>query len=173
LAGAFVLGYMQGAIRQLLGMAVVAVAFVLAAGLREPLGNWFATYWTSVPVQFSWMFAFLISFLTVFILGIVLVALFYKRSRVLTRVPHADEILGGILAVVLALAVVAVLVFVLDSFYRYRGIPISGGDVGWARSLHEAIDDSAIVGALRVSLIPSLTTALGPLLPEAVRQLVP
>jgi hypothetical protein len=168
-----VLGYMQGAIRQLLGMAVVAVAFVLAAGLREPLGNWFATYWTSVPVQFSWMFAFLAAFLALLILGMILVALFYKRSRVLTRVPHADEVLGAILAVVLALAILAVVVFALDSFYLYRGIPISGGDVGWMRSLHGAINDSAIVSALRVSFIPFLTTALGPLLPEAVRQLVP
>jgi len=164
---------MQGAIRQLLGMAVVAVAFVLAAGLRGPLGSWFATYWMSVPVQFSWMFAFLATFLTLLILGMILVTLFYKRSRVLTRVPHADEITGGVLAVVLALAIISVVVFALDSFYLYRGIPVSPGDVGWMRGLHEIIDGSAIVGALRVSFIPFLTTALGPLLPEAVRQLVP
>jgi uncharacterized membrane protein required for colicin V production len=172
-AGAGALGFVQGALRQVLGLAVLLVAFVLGAGLRQPLGNWSASYWTDVPVQFSWMFAMLISFLAFLALGMVLVGTFYKGSRVLARIAHADEAAGMVLGVALAATTLSVVVFILDSFYRYRGIPITGGDVGWLRSLHQAIDGSATVGVLRESLIPLLTAALGPLLPEAVRRLVP
>lgn len=152
---------------------MVGVSLILAAGLRQPLGDWFASYWTEVPYQFSWMFAMLLSFLALFVLGMILIAVFYKRSRLLTRVAHADEVLGAALGVVLAVVTTAVLLFILDSYYGYRAISGTGGDVGWLRGLWEAVDGSATAAFLRSSVIPVITTVLGPLLPEAVRRLQP
>ena len=172
-AGAGVLGYIQGALRQILGLAVVAVAFVLGTGLRQPLGDWFASYWTEAPYQFAWMFAWLISFVAIFVLGMILIAIFYKRSRVLTRLAHADEVLGAILCVVLAVVTAAVILFILDSYYGYSVVSGGGWDVGWLSGLHGAVDDSVTARFMRDIVIPPILVILGPLLPDAVRRLVP
>jgi uncharacterized membrane protein required for colicin V production len=172
-AVAFTVGYVQGVIRQLLGFGVAIVAFLLAANLRAPLGGWFAQYWSGVPTEFSAMFGFGIAFVALVVLGNVLITAFYKKTPVFSTVMRADAILGGLLAFALAMIVFGVVVFVLDSFYLYRGIPISVGDVGWLRSLHEALDGSAWTALMRATVIPAVVGVLGPLLPEAVRTLVP
>jgi uncharacterized membrane protein required for colicin V production len=172
-AGSFVVGYSQGVIRQLLGFGIAILAFVVAANLRGPLGGWFATYWTGVPPQFSDMFAFGIAFVALVVLGNVLVTVFYRKMVVLSTIMRADAILGGLLALALAVVVVSIGIFVLDSFYLYRGIPVPAHDVTWLRDLHGALDGSAWAGYLRTTTIPAALGILGPLLPEAVRTLVP
>lgn len=48
----FVLGYAQGIIRRLLGIATILFSFLLAANLREPLGGFLAQYWTQWPKEY-------------------------------------------------------------------------------------------------------------------------
>ena len=62
LVGFFVLGYVQGTIRRLLGIASIVFSFLLAANLREPLGKFLAGYWTQWPREYSYMLAFLFIF---------------------------------------------------------------------------------------------------------------
>jgi len=46
LFGMFILGFIQGTVRRLLGLAAILFSFLLAANLREPLGNFLASNWT-------------------------------------------------------------------------------------------------------------------------------
>jgi uncharacterized membrane protein required for colicin V production len=170
-AGAAAIGSIQGALRQVLGFGAFAVSFLLAANLRESVGGWFAQYWTTVPEQFSQMFGFGFAFAAIFILCLVLITVFYRRSRIFAGLRYADELVGAALALVLAIVVVSSVAFILDGYYQMTGIPATTGDVQWLRSLHAALDDSAIVGELRGTVIPALVGILGPLLPEAVRGL--
>ena len=58
LVAAFIIGYLQGTIRRLLGIAAVLFSFVLAAYLRDPFGNFLASNWTQFPPSYSHMIAF-------------------------------------------------------------------------------------------------------------------
>ena len=63
LFGFFVLGFAQGTIRRLLGLAAVMFSFLLAANLRDPLGSFLATNWTQFPREYAYMIGFLTVFL--------------------------------------------------------------------------------------------------------------
>ncbi len=170
---AFFLGYTQGVLRQLLGVGVFLVAFIVAAYLRSPVGAWLASNWTWLPVDFSAMVAFIASFLV--LLGVMTIAVqaYYKRVLVAARYAVVDEIAGGILGVLVAGLIVAEIVIAGDNYYHGAGLQAPAGDVGWMRSLYDGLDGSAIVHAARTGLIPGLLALLGPLLPEAVRTLHP
>ena len=45
----FVLGFIQGTIRRLLGLASMLFSFLFAANLRDPLGDYLAQNWNAVP----------------------------------------------------------------------------------------------------------------------------
>ena len=61
--GFFVLGFAQGTIRRLIGLASILFSFLLAANLADPLGTFLANNWTDQSKQYSYM----IGFLTVFV----------------------------------------------------------------------------------------------------------
>ena len=167
LAGAFLLGFFQGAIRQLLGLLSWLVAFLLAANLREPVGNYLAGYWTHLPSGYSHMIAFGLVFLVVFVLANILTQLRYRRQPLHKRVTVLDEILGGVLGVGLAVLVIATLIVGLDSFYARGGG--GGNDVTWITQTWRSLGGSTVANGLRASLIPGLLTILGPLLPSQIR----
>ncbi|MEA2631082.1 MAG: hypothetical protein QOE66_1301, partial [Chloroflexota bacterium] len=53
--GFFVLGFAQGTIRRLLGIASVLFSFLLAANLAEPLSQFLGSNWTQFPREYSYM----------------------------------------------------------------------------------------------------------------------
>jgi uncharacterized membrane protein required for colicin V production len=170
-AVAFFVGYTQGVLRQLLGIGVFLVAFIIAAYLRSPVGAWLASNWTWLPLEFSAMVAFAASFLV--LLGVLTlgVQVYYQRVTLASRYAVLDEIAGGVLAVLIVLLVLAVLVLAGDSYYHGVGLHPPTGDVGWMRSLFDAFDGAALVHFIRNGLIPGMLALLGPLLPDAVRSL--
>ena len=168
---AFFVGYTQGVLRQLLGIGIFLVAFIISAYLRSPVGAWLGSNWTWLPVDFSLMVAFTASFIV--LLGVMTlgVQVYYRRVMLASRYAVLDELAGGVLAVAIVFLVVAVLVLNGDSYYHGVGVQPPTGDVGWMRSLYGAFDGSALVHSMRSGLIPGLLALLGPLLPEAVRTL--
>jgi len=60
----FVIGFIQGTIRRLLGIASILFSFLLAANLRDPLGAFFAPHWQQFPAGYSYMIAFGLVFVT-------------------------------------------------------------------------------------------------------------
>ena len=99
LLGALVIGFVQGAIRRLIGTVAVLVAFLLAANLRQPVGEYLGSYWTQFPAGYSLMLAFLGLFLGLWLALTVLIQGVYKRSLI-HRSEALDEILGAILGLV-------------------------------------------------------------------------
>ena len=170
---AFIMGYSQGVLQQLLELGAFLASFVLAANLRLPVGAWLSAYWTNVPGEFSFMIAFLASF--VILLGVATLAIlvYYKRTELSSRYIVADEIAGGVLATLIVMLIVGTLVLATDGYYGAVGRNPGGADVGWLRSLHDVLDGAALVHFLRDNLVPGLLTVLGPLLPDAVRALTP
>jgi uncharacterized membrane protein required for colicin V production len=168
---AFLLGYYQGAIRQVLTLLIWLASFVLAANLRDPLGDFLARYWTNLPSGYPHMIAFGILFIVFFLIGLLLIQWRYRRTVIHSRVTVIDELIGGLLGALVAVLVIASLIVVLDSFYSRGGV--SGqGDVPVLGQIHRSLNDSTVAGTIRASLLPPLLTALAPLLPSEVTDVV-
>jgi uncharacterized membrane protein required for colicin V production len=166
--GMFVVGWLQGTIRQLLGIGVLLVAFVFAGGLREPLGNFLAENWTFNDRLFNLMLAMLAVWVAASVTLIIGVQSFYRRVVIHRRLVVLDEILGGLLGAAQVLIVFAMLTIIFDSYYATLAPGATAHDSGWARTIWQLLKDSAVVHALRDGFIPAMVAILSPLLPADV-----
>jgi uncharacterized membrane protein required for colicin V production len=169
-AGFFVVGYIQGTLRRLLGLAVVLLSLLLALNLRDPLGSWLAQYWTHLPRPYVYMLAFGGSALTIYIAGSITLQTFYRRTTLFTKATVVDELVGGILGAVQALLLVGALILVLDSYYSLPGIPVDPNELGILRDIHNFYSSSQIVDLFRSSLIPLFFLIFGGMTPSDLRE---
>ncbi len=168
----FVLGFAQGVIRRLLGIASIAFSFLLAANLRDSLGSFLADSWTQFPREYSYMLAFGIMFILSSVIFAIVIESFYKRTPILAKWPIVDELLGGVLGVFEALLIVGCGIAILDSFFR---LPIGIGDqqVMLLKDLYGAVNASGTAAVFRGTLIPVFVAITGPLVPSDIRALFP
>ena len=141
LFGFFILGFIQGTIRRLVGIASIVFSFFLALQLNDLwLGNFLATNWTQYPKEYSVM----IGYLVLFIAGVVAFTLViqgtYKKAPLFAKYPVIDEILGGVLGVVQGFLLLMFLLFILDQYYLYTNIPPDDDEFGFLRTLWHALD---------------------------------
>ncbi len=162
----FVLGFAQGTIRRLIGIASVLFSFLFAANIAEPLGGYLGSNWT----QFSKEYSTMIGFGTVFVASAVAFALvaqgLYKTQPLFQKARFADELLGGILGLVQACLILGAVLVILDSFFRIPGIAQDPQEVGFLRDVWNALDSSKAAGIFRDALIPAFFTLTGFLVPD-------
>lgn len=167
--GGFVLGFMQGGTRGLLVLLDWLFAFVIAATVYQPLGDWLSGQWTMYSLEYTRMLAFLIGFTVSLVVGAILIVSFTKRAPLLPRWPFVDEILGGVLFTVFALLVTGAVLAALSTGYP---IGRSGAqDVPWLTSIAEGLGGSAIGGWLESFLVPIILAILGPIIPDDFERL--
>ena len=168
----FVVGFAQGVIRRLLGIASIAFSFLLAANLRDTLGSFLADSWTQFPREYSYMIAFGVMFIVFAVVFAIAIQAFYKRTPILAKWPIVDELLGGVLGVVEALLIIGCGIAILDSFFR---LPIGIGDqqVAQIKDLYAAVNSSGTASVFRDTLIPLFVALTGPLVPSDIRALFP
>lgn len=167
LLASFLIGYFQGAIRQLLGIAAWLVAFLFAANTRAPAGEWLSRYWTQLPAGYSRMIAFLLVFVVLLVIANIGIQILYKRTPIYSRMTVIDEIIGGLLGAALFVLILSTVIIALHSFYGL-GAP-GGGDVRWMRDLHRVLVESTVGQTLLTAFIPGLLAVLGFFLPQEVR----
>jgi uncharacterized membrane protein required for colicin V production len=166
--GMFVGGWLQGAIRGLLSIAAFLAAFVIAGGLRSPLGEFLARNWTYYDPGFNFMLALLGLWVALAITLQIGVAIFYHRVVLHRRLVVVDEIVGGLLGTAQVFLVVALLVAVFDSYYATLGRGIEPRDIGWASAIDDLFRHSAVAAGLRDGFLPGLLSLLAPLLPADI-----
>lgn len=164
----FVIGFVQGSLRRVLGIASILFSFLVAANLRDPLGSFFAQNWRQFPAQYSYMIAFGFVFALATIAFSLVIQGFYKHQRLFARAPAADEILGGVLGLVQAFFVMGFVIVILDSFFRQPGSTITSGELPFLRTLWDAFDASGTAQIFRSTLIPGFFAVFGGLVPPAV-----
>jgi membrane protein required for colicin V production len=165
LFGMFVLGFIQGTIRRILGLASMLFAFLLAANLRGPLGSYLAANWNDYPDQYAVMLGFAIVFVAATIAFTVVIQGFYHKQSLFKKATWADEIIGGLLGIVQGLFLIGFITIILDSFFRIPTIPISAAEFPWLRSFWETIDTSTTGQIFRSTLIPGFISVFGLLIP--------
>jgi uncharacterized membrane protein required for colicin V production len=169
----FVLGYIQGTIRRLLGIASVLFSFLLAANLMGPLGGFLAQHWEQYPTQYSHMIAFGTIFLAAVIAFTVIIQGFYKTQPLFEKARFADELIGGVLGLLQAAILLGAVIIVLDSFYRIPGIPANFNELPGLRAFWTAMDASQTANVFRDTTIPVFFTAFGLFIPNALKVLYP
>ncbi|MFI5261594.1 MAG: CvpA family protein [Candidatus Limnocylindrales bacterium] len=167
LVGAFVFGFVTGVVQQLLTLLVWLISLLLAGNLMEPLGKWMGGYWTTFSLPYSMMLAFLATFTVFIIVGEILIFIFYKRAPMVARLAFLDELVGGVLGVMVGILIIGTFVMGIDSFYQNNQVAASA-EQPIAKIINDGLLNSVIAGWLRGSLIPAIAL-LGPLLPTELR----
>lgn len=167
LFAAFVLGFIQGVIRRLLGIASMLFAFLVAANLRDALGAFLASNWTQFPREYSYMVGFGTLFVAFMVTFSIAIQGFYKKTPLWSRAPVVDEIVGGLLGIVQALLLVGIGIIIIDSFAFRTTAPFQG-ELGFLRTVADAVDGSQAHGLFRDVLIPGLLLIFGGLLPADI-----
>ena len=171
--GFFILGFAQGTIRRVLGIASVLFSFLFAANLREPLGRFLAENWRQFPTEYSYMIGFLGVFIAATIAFTVTIQTFYKTQPLFANARFADELLGGLLGILQAFLFIAITLVILDSFYRVPGVPQSQGEVIFVRDFWNALNESATAEFFRQSVLPVFFTIVGLFIPNSIKFLFP
>jgi membrane protein required for colicin V production len=171
LFGMFVLGFIQGTIRRILGIASMLFAFLLAANLRGPLGSYLAANWNDYPDEYAVMLGFAIVFVAATIAFTVVIQAFYHKQPLFKNATWADELIGGALGVVQGMFLIGFIIIILDSFFRIPTIPISGAEFTWLRAFWDTIDPSGTAQIFRTTLIPGFISVFGLLIPSDLKAL--
>ena len=170
--GMFVLGFIQGTIRRVLGLASMLFSFLFAANLRDPLGSYLAANWNQFPDEYAIMLGFGIVFIAATIAFTVVIQGFYHKQDLFSKSTLADELIGGALGIVQALFLVGCIIVILDSFFRLPvPIPKSENEFGWIRSLFDEMTTSATADLFRTRLIPGFISVFGLLIPVDLQRL--
>jgi uncharacterized membrane protein required for colicin V production len=168
--GMFVLGFIQGTIRRVLGLASMLFSFLFAANLREPLGSYLAQNWNQFPDEYAVMLGFGIVFVAATIAFTVVIQGFYHKQALFEKATFADEVIGGLLGIVQALFLVGCIIVILDSFFQIPTIPTSENEFTWIRSLFDEMTKSGTADLFRTRLIPGFITVFGLLIPTDIQK---
>jgi uncharacterized membrane protein required for colicin V production len=168
LFGFFVLGFAQGAIRRLVGIATMTFSFFLAAQLSVPVGSFLAQHWVQFPAQYAYMLGFLMLFVAGAVAFALVVQGTYSKVEIFARHPVIDEVVGGILGVVQGLLLLMFLTIILDQFFRSPSFGPNANEVPVLANLWTAIDGSRIGQALHETAIPNFLGLVQFLIPQQV-----
>jgi membrane protein required for colicin V production len=169
----FVLGFAQGTIRRLIGIASILFSFLFAANVAEPLGNYLGSNWT----QFSKEYATMIGFMTVFLASSVAFAVvvqgLYKTQPLFQKARFLDELVGGILGLLEAALIFGCILVILDSFFRIPGIVPDAQELRFLRQFWEQIDPTRAAAMFRDTVIPTFFLLTGFLVPDWIERNYP
>jgi membrane protein required for colicin V production len=171
LAALFILGYIQGTIRRLLGIASLLFSFLLAANLRGPLGDFLVLNWTQFPAEYSRMVGFGTIFVAASLAFSLVIQAFYRRVPLFDKYTVVDEILGGLLGIVQGVILLGVMIIILDSYFQIPGLAAQTGELPFLRELFNAYDGSITASIFRTTLIPAFFAVTGLFIPNDLRSL--
>jgi uncharacterized membrane protein required for colicin V production len=169
LGGMFVLGFIQGTIRRFLGLASMLFSFLLAANLRDSLGNFLAGEWNQFPDEYAVMIGFGTVFVAATIAFTLVIQGFYHHQPLFEKANFVDEVIGGLLGILQGVFLIGFIIIILDSFFGITTIPESGSELPFLRGFHEFLDNSTTAEILRSRLIPGFYNVFGILIPDDLK----
>jgi uncharacterized membrane protein required for colicin V production len=172
--GMFVLGFAQGTIRRVLGIAAMTFSFLLAANLRDPLGSFLASNWRQFVPEYSVMVGFGTVFVAAMVAFTLVIQGFYHHQPLFEKYQFVDETIGGVLGVIQGLLLIGFIVIILDSYFELpTGTVENRGELIFIRGFHDFYDNSIAADLLRSRLIPGFLNVFGLLIPLDLRSLFP
>ena len=132
--------------RGLLALAAWVVVFLLSAHLSIPVGDYLTRQWSNFAPTYTHMLAFLIVYALLMIVSLVLIHIGVKGSQDVSRWPLVDDLVGGALAVALAILIIAGTIAILQLFYK--PLPLSSASAQWTLDLYNGLHASTIGGQI-------------------------
>lgn len=169
LFGMFILGFMQGIIRRLLGTASILISLLVAAQLRAPLGDFLARNWTQYPTEYNHMIAFGTVFLAGSVAATIAIQLFYRPVPLFAQYPVIDEILGGVIGVLEAGLILGAFFIITDPFFLTVGAEKTTAEFPFIREISDALDGSLTATIVRDRIAPFILLVFGFAFPPAVK----
>lgn len=165
----FVLGFIQGTVRRVVGILTISFSFFLAAQLSVPLGSFLVKNWTTYPTEYSMMLGFLTLFVAAVVAFFLVVQGTYTKTEIFARHPIVDELLGGVLGIAQGLLFLMFLTIVLDQYFLYAPSTAEVAEVPLLRPFWEALNASSFGALLHQTVIPNFINIFGFLLPPYVK----
>ena len=169
LFGMFVLGFIQGTIRRVLGLASMLFSFLFAANLRGPLGGYLANNWNQFPDEYAIMLGFLIVFVAASVAFTVIIQGFYHKQQLFQKTTFVDEVIGGVLGIVQGVFLIGALLIITDTFFKIPTISASDQELKFIRDWWEFANTSGTAELFRSRLIPGFIGVFGLLIPQDVQ----
>jgi uncharacterized membrane protein required for colicin V production len=169
LFGFFILGFIQGTIRRLLGILATLFSFFLAAQLQAPLGNFLAENWRQFDPAYSAMIGFGTVFVAAMVAFTLVIQAFYTHTPLFPKYSIIDEVLGGVLGVIQGLLLIGATIVILDSFFRIPTIAPRDTELPLLRDIFNAYDYSGTAALFRQTLVPAFFAVFGFLVPEQIK----
>ena len=168
LFGMFVLGYIQGTIRRLVGLLSVIFSFFLAALLSVPVGQFLAANWTQYPTEYSVMIGFGVVFVAAVAVFAIVVQGTYQKQQLFAKYPVIDEILGGVLGVVQGMFLLLFITIILDQYFL--NVPAGfDNELGILRSFWEALNASGTGQLIHSNIAPQFVSLFSFLIPDYIQ----
>ncbi len=165
----FIVGFVQGAVRRIVGIITITFSFFLAAQLSVPLGDFLISNWTTYPHEYSLMLGFLALFVAAVFAFFLVVQGTYSKTQIFAEHPVVDEVLGGFLGVIQGLLLLMFVTIVLDQYFLYAPSAAEVSEVPLLRPLWEALNTSAFGSLLHQTVIPNFINLVGLLIPGYVK----
>lgn len=169
--GFFVLGFAQGTIRRLIGIASILFSFLFAANVADPLGAYLGANWSQFTPEYSKMLGFGTVFLAAAIAFALVAQGFYKTQPLFQNAQFVDELIGGILGLVQAALIFGAVLIILDSFFAVPGLRVLPGEISWLRDLWTQLDPTRAASIFRETAIPFFFLLTGFLVPNSLERL--
>ena len=173
IGGLALAGWRSGFVRRLIGLGFLVVSFLAGAYLRVPAGAIVHSVLPKIPQAYAEMVGYSVAF-SALLLGLNLIA-----KPILARAPShglsraADATFGAVLGFAEAVLITSAAIVILHSFSSAAaGLP-SFIETGFLKDAQTAVDDSTIGGILEQTSVPIVLLVLGPLLPTAIKDVVP
>jgi uncharacterized membrane protein required for colicin V production len=170
-AGAFIVGFFQGVVRGLLAIAAWLVAFILAANLRGPVGDYLARQWANLDSDYVHMLAVIICTLVIFGALMTAIIVYAKGPRGFSSYTLLDDLLGGLIGVVLSVVILASGIVMLVSVY---GPLVPGAETAftadWSAQAFRALADSSIGQLISDTVVPLMGLVFGGIVPDVIRE---
>lgn len=169
LFGMFLLGYIQGAIRRVVGTLSIVFSFFLAAQLSVPFGNFLISNWTTYPHEYSIMLGFLTLFAAAVVAFFLVVQGTYSKTEIFAKHPIIDETVGGILGIAQGLLLLMFVTIILDQYFMYAPAAATVSEVPFLRPIWEALNASGFGTLLHQTVIPNFVSLFGFMLPDFLK----
>jgi uncharacterized membrane protein required for colicin V production len=166
-------GFRAGFIRSVLGLAFMAISFVVGAYLRYPVGALFTTFFKDVPADYSNLVGYIIVF------PVVLAGLHIVSGVFLRKVPvrgvsrEMDGALGAIFGGAEAILILSAAIVIADTYLGTSSALRHTLGPGMLKTITDALNGSTTVHLLRDTTVPVVLSILGPLLPKDISTLLP
>jgi uncharacterized membrane protein required for colicin V production len=172
--GGYVIGGWQtGFVRRLAGLLFLAVAFVVGAQLRGPVGTLIGSLFPGIPEGWTDMIGYGVAFGAVYT-GLTVVAGGILRRVAVGGMSRAtDRVLGAALGGVEGIVLASIAIVILHTYVTPGSTIETLANMAVLPNLVQAIDGSTIGKLLEATTVPIVLRLLGPLLPSDITSFLP